>query len=281
VPRPKCGKSSTVPPTPMHSSVRQQNRRTSSRVVPNAQDVTQATPTRVSAHQRQKRLTTNHSSLPSVVEETTVTQTSSETIAAENAHVGDEDDKELDNHNDNDDDKDKLDNNDDDKDDANAELNNNDDDDDKDNADTNLDDNNNNDNNKNDNNNDDNDANAINHNFVEDSFFSSDAFMDAVEEISGEVCSSLNLSAMRRVSHLEAELDDCDPPPEKPDFSEMTEEDAFDAIKHWKKQRKVWTDHCARKRRHNMACLFPAGMSLNGRGGVKCVFIELYVLNLL
>jgi hypothetical protein len=129
----------------------------SSRLVPNAQDVTQATPTRVSACQRQKKLTTNHSSLPTVVEETTVIQTSSKTIAADNAHIGDEDDKELDNHNDNDDNKDdadaELDNNDDDKDNADAELDDNNNDD-NDNTDTDLNDNNNNnDDNKNDDNN--------------------------------------------------------------------------------------------------------------------------------
>ena len=58
----------------------------------------------------------------------------------------------------------------------------------------------------------------------------------------------------RRMSRLE-DIDECDPPPEKPDCSEMMEEDAFDAMKHWKKQCKVWTDRHARRCRRNMSSL--------------------------
>jgi hypothetical protein len=78
--------------------------------------------------------------------------------------------------------------------------------------------------------------------------------MDAVKEISYEVRLAHHSSATRRTSHPE-DIDEHDPPPEKPDCSEMTEEDAFDAMKDWKKQCKAWTDHHARRCRGNMSSL--------------------------
>ena len=72
--------------------------------------------------------------------------------------------------------------------------------------------------------------------------------MDAVEEISGEGTRPRNLEPRRTTTPTE-EFDEDDPPPVKPDCSAMTEEDAFDALKSWKKRRKAWTDRRARKRR--------------------------------
>lgn len=78
-------------------------------------------------------------------------------------------------------------------------------------------------------------------------FFSSDSFMNAVELLGGEV----EHPRPPTISNRNLADDDAkDPPPEKPDVSEMEADEADAAIKAWRVARKRWTDRRARQRRN-------------------------------
>lgn len=81
-----------------------------------------------------------------------------------------------------------------------------------------------------------------------DEFFSSAAFMNAVELLGGEV----EQPRPPPPSNQRAVHDDVtdDPPPEKPDVSEMEADEAAAAIKAWCVARKRWTDRRSRQRRN-------------------------------
>lgn len=84
-----------------------------------------------------------------------------------------------------------------------------------------------------------------------DEFFASDSFINAVELLGGEIKREHPQppsNASNRGAPKCDEIDD--PPPEKPDVSQMEADDAAAAIKIWRVQRKRWTDRRERQRKN-------------------------------
>jgi hypothetical protein len=92
-----------------------------------------------------------------------------------------------------------------------------------------------------------------------DDFFASESFNDTLEEIGGDVVvpppattKKTNAAQSMRPSKRAMKEDNGDPPPEKPDTSDMNEEDGAEALKQWRWQCKAWTDRRARCRWRNV-----------------------------